>query len=836
MAQFWPTLRRPTTKALVPALADRLPDVGADPEFKIVLANYYAALAAAGLGPTHRARPWDVERAVAEGYERVVWVFKAVDAIASNQASLPFVVKEGDEVVEDHPLSRLLNDKKANPLETGKNLRYRLSSQILLSKVGAFVEVTESRAGTPVRLDLLPPGRTRIVAASGADLVSHVEVTPVRGGTPRSIDWERVRWFRKPHPLDPFSGITPLEAAGLSVELDFFARLYNISFLRNDGRPGGILGVDGEMEEEEMDRVESRFGKGPVEAGKLSVINGRLTYVDVAAKPRDMQYGTLSRTAKVEILVAFGVPESQLGNAAERTFANADEEGEAFWLQTMNTHCDMVTAGFDEDTEDEQTCDLDRSGVAVLARVEEKRRQEAREEVAAGTRSIDEYRPLAGLPPLDNAFTRALYLPSGKTPIPARDEDAAALGLATPSEPEAGAPVGADAEQAPTAGGPQDADGDGFPDRPGSGPGAAAADAVARARAALSGGSGPAAGSPTGDAVSPAAAAVAAARQQAKAAPRRVRTSVRAETKAERDDDVERAQVEQGRADLEEALAVALRAVSRRHVARTQARLRAPKNRRGTRHYRDTGKGGRGDEALDATKIVDADTWRADAEEAARPVIDTAAAVLAAAVVSSLLEDGGPEPEPVSAETAAAVADAVTLAMAEVYRMIGTAAFAQALATAVAINAADQAGATLDEIVAEVGRRQQSLDAWADAVAVQASTATANAARVAAADEVATGGVDENGVITAPPVLRVWRSRRDDRVRPSHRAADGQVARFGEPFTVGAALLRYPGDPLGPPAETYNCRCLLLLRTPQGQRVRMPYANVRGGTPRGALP
>lgn len=58
-----------------------------------------------------------------------------------------------------------------------------------------------------------------------------------------------------------------------------------------------------------------------------------------------------------------------------------------------------------------------------------------------------------------------------------------------------------------------------------------------------------------------------------------------------------------------------------------------------------------------------------------------------------------------------------------------------------------------------------------------------------------------------------WWSSRDSRVRPTHRAAHGQVAPPGGRFTVGGASLMFPGDPLGPPQETVNCRCSTLLLT-----------------------
>ena len=83
---------------------------------------------------------WDVDRAVTEGNDRVTWVFKSVYAIAANAARLPMEIHnmEGDDV--DHPLLPILN-RMANPHHDAYNFRFQLSSQVMLSKIGAFVEV-----------------------------------------------------------------------------------------------------------------------------------------------------------------------------------------------------------------------------------------------------------------------------------------------------------------------------------------------------------------------------------------------------------------------------------------------------------------------------------------------------------------------------------------------------------------------------------------------------------------------------------------------------------------------------------------------------------------------
>jgi len=52
-----------------------------------------------------------------------------------------------------------------------------------------------------------------------------------------------------------------------------------------------------------------------------------------------------------------------------------------------------------------------------------------------------------------------------------------------------------------------------------------------------------------------------------------------------------------------------------------------------------------------------------------------------------------------------------------------------------------------------------------------------------------------------------WVSTNDNRVRPEHWDANGQVRKLDEPFDVGGEQLMFPGDPAGSPENTCQCRC-----------------------------
>lgn len=782
-------------------------------ESKAVFSDYYNAL---WEYETHRrARPWPVERAVTEGFERVIWVFKAVNTIATDSAGLPFRLRQGKDVVDDHPLYRVLN-QTANPLESGEVFRKRLSAQISLSKAGAFVEKTTSRAGSIVRLDLLPPDRTEIIPGRGADLVSHVRLQR-RDGSYRNIDWEKVLWFRDPHPLDPYSGVTPLESAGMSVELDYFARLYNVSFMRNDGRPGGVLAVRGpngevrDISERHMDRIEDRFGKGPTEAGKLSVIAGELSYVDLATRPRDMQYGQTSRNSKIELLSSYGVPESVLGYSAERTFDNADNELYVYWTRTQHGHNKIITAGFNEDTDDDLVPFLDTSEIEVLERHDRAKREEARTEFEKGLRSIWSYAQLAGLTDEieETPHTRALYVAQGRTPLPATEEDAIALGLAAAPEdtkPQA-PPAPAPAAVEPGATG-RDIAAPGEPPQPENQPPPAPPAAPQPPQPAGAGGGG-ATGGATGGAGGAAAQALAAAAAGGAKHLRLVDTHrpVLRYTIAAKahEPEPEQGEVEERLSDLDErardrledTIAAALTALASRWTERAIARLESPKARKGTRHWQADGPNDtrRGNKALDAARAVDEDTWAQEAQTGTEPII-TAAAVAAAAALFADLGDDDTTTERIRRLVGGVVAEVVSLVAASAGR--------QAAALVRLINREDQDGRSMQQIVTDI-RATARLTNWAEGVAAHAATAVSNGARDAAATDLDAGSGDV--------VRREWYTRRDDRVRHSHEGADGQTQPVGQPFIVGESLLRYPGDPLAPVHETANCRCWLRHRS-----------------------
>lgn len=788
-----------------------------------------------------RAAGWDLDAAVAEGYERNVWTFRCVELIAGNASSLPFRVAENydtddQRVLDDHPLYRPLN-VRANPLEKGRDFRKRLSAQTLLSKKGAFVEVTRSRAGIITRLDLWDPSRVELLLSDNDDYIDHFEYTDPRGVV-HERDPERIRWVREPHPIDQFSGTTPLEAAGISIELDQLSRQYNVSFIKNDSRPGGVLAVDHDsLSDQEMDRIERRFrggGQGAFEAGQLTVIasgkNGGVTYTDLSARPRDMAYKDSASNAKTEILAAFGIGESLLGNASGSTFANSEQEEYNFWTKRMKDHNALIASAFADDVEPGLTPFIDTSSVEALELGERRRREEARTEVTEGLRSVNEYRPLARLDEVDAPQARALWISPQKAPVPMNEADAAALlGPQQGDGGGGGQAPGGDAPEGPLDTATTDAvtakdvvqealgqDQTGVTVPTGQAA-AAVNEARAQTRAPVEGDAAAAVtearsiavGPPIwygDDDAAPAAAAVqAAVEQKAKPLPQSAPMT-------------EFTLPDHHAASAESALVAAIVATLARQQGVITARVESPKYRRGTRLWQastasDTRTGG---DPLDVERIVNTARWVDELEDTASPIVQAAVvgagaeflAAIVAAGAAQALEDENYEHAAgnLTVQMSMAVLDTLRAAMVDFLADL-TASTEAAAATAthhseVTAKVADYYAARGDKFARTIGGDLAHM-------AVHGAVQTV-AERVAAPQAPRT------------PIVREWVSRRDTRVRPTHVAVDGTVLPVGEPFSVGGFPMRFPQDPAGPPQERYGCRCRCIYRVSPGANLTIP--------------
>jgi HK97 family phage portal protein len=416
---------------------------------------------------------WNTDRAVREGFEVNPWIYRAVHVTASKLIGWKIVLRQGDPD-EGEPLkasadpTRLLHvfNVQANPWERAKVFRYRLIAQWLLSSKGVFIEVRRSRAGRIAMLSLLDPDMVEILptvigenpdGTKQIDPIGAFRVT-VHDGTgpyndlPRfdpKADFEKqpgaVLWVRSPHPTLMFRGMSPMQAAGLSADMDKAARLYNKRFMDQDGRPGGIVLVKGHANGDTLEIIEARINGGPASIGRTTAIEGdALEFVDTSGNPRDTQWSDTMDRMRKEVSIAFGCPESVLGDASGRTFDNADAE-KANWLEDtvtkladlLDDQLDVLTGSWD----DALFLRHDYSKEWVLGRHKRDEIDRASEDLKQGRITLNDWLVIAGKEPIDEPYARVRFLPTGVV-LAGDAEDVAVVAKL----PMLGAPQAADPE------------------------------------------------------------------------------------------------------------------------------------------------------------------------------------------------------------------------------------------------------------------------------------------------------------------------------------------------------------------------------------------------------
>jgi HK97 family phage portal protein len=291
-------------------------------------------------GGRARWTPRDYAALAREGYLANAIVHRAVRLIAENAAACNFLIYEGAQEREAHPLSQLLT--RPNARQDGASFFEALYAHMLLAG-NAYVEAVA--LGEEVReLHTLRPDRMKVV--------------PGHDGWPEAYDYSvagRSVRFDQPassvppilhltffHPLDDHYGLAPVEAAAVAVDTHNAAAKWNKALLDNAARPSGALvysGPEGAMlSDQQFDRLKRELTdtyQGAVNAGRPLLLEGGLDWKAMSLTPKDMDFLEAKNSAAREIALAFGVPPMLLGIPGDNTYANFQEANRALWRQTI---------------------------------------------------------------------------------------------------------------------------------------------------------------------------------------------------------------------------------------------------------------------------------------------------------------------------------------------------------------------------------------------------------------------------------------------------------------------------------------------------------------------
>jgi HK97 family phage portal protein len=263
-----------------------------------------------------------------------------VRLIAENASSCGYLVFEGAQELDAHPLAQLL--ARPNPRQDGVAFLETLLSHLLLAG-NAYVEAV-ALDGAVRELYALRPDRMK--AVPGPDGWAEAYEYSVAG---RSVRFDQMATPIAPilhltffHPLDDHYGLAPVEAAAVALDTHNAAAAWNKALLDNAARPSGALVYSGPegavLSDAQFDRLKRELTdtyQGAANAGRPLLLEGGIDWKAMSLTPKDMDFLEAKNAAAREIALAFGVPPMLLGIPGDNTYANFQEANRVFWRQTV---------------------------------------------------------------------------------------------------------------------------------------------------------------------------------------------------------------------------------------------------------------------------------------------------------------------------------------------------------------------------------------------------------------------------------------------------------------------------------------------------------------------
>ena len=380
-----------------------------------------------------------------EGYKQNAIVFRCVNEIAKGASAVPFMIKSGDTVLEDHPLNAILD--RPNPQQSNSEFFNSLFGYLMLSG-NAYVKKVGPDNQPPRELHLLRPDR--ITIKGGKHYIPEAYEYIINGRVEERYDVDQENGFSEVkhvklwNPLDDFYGLSPLEAAAVEIDQHNLASKHNVNLLNNGARPSGAVifkpkddqgfsvNLTDTQRQQLITDLNNRFS-GTSNAGRPLLLEGDFDWKEMGLSPKDMDFLNLKHMSATDIALCFGVPSQLVGVPDAQTYANVSEARLALYEETIIPYLRKIESDLNEWLvpmfgEDLHFCyDIDQ--IPALSERRKKTYENVTSAVREGIITRNEARERLGLSPMsggDELYISANLFPLGSEPLPPpnNDEDA----------------------------------------------------------------------------------------------------------------------------------------------------------------------------------------------------------------------------------------------------------------------------------------------------------------------------------------------------------------------------------------------------------------------------
>ena len=394
-----------------------------------------------GVGSTD-IKKYNYQDLAKEGYLKNAIVYRCVNEISRGASAVPFVIKAGDQIIEEHPLIDLLN--RPNPLQSYSEFFNSLFGYVLLSG-NAYILKVGAETGTPQELHQLRPDRI-VIKGSGNQIPDRYQYV-LNGKVHQQYEVDQENGFsdlkhiKLWNPLDDYYGLSPMSAAAVEVDQFNMASKHNVNLLNNGARPSGAIvfkpqddagfavNLTESQRQQLLTDLNNRFS-GTANAGRPLLLEGDFDWREMGLSPKDMDFLNLKHMSATDIAMCFGVPSQLVGVPDAQTYANVAEARLALYEETIIPHLRKLSSDLNEWLvpmfDERLRLEFDIDAIPALSERRRKIYENVTSAVREGIMTRNEAREIIGLQPVDGADD--LYISA--TLFPLTDE-----GVEKPDDP-----------------------------------------------------------------------------------------------------------------------------------------------------------------------------------------------------------------------------------------------------------------------------------------------------------------------------------------------------------------------------------------------------------------
>lgn len=202
----------------------------------------------------------------------------------------------------------------------------------------------------PLELWPVRPDRMEPVPSREEFIAGYIYRSPDGEQVPLRVD--EVIMLRRPNPLDPYRGISPVSSILPELDANRVASEWNRNFFVNSALPSGIIEAPTNLGDDEFDQLRDRWEeqhRGIAAAHRVAILEGGLKWVDRRFSQKDMQFVEARGASREVIREAYAMHGHSLGLSESVNRANAEAADTTFARWQVKPRCGRIKMALNHD-------------------------------------------------------------------------------------------------------------------------------------------------------------------------------------------------------------------------------------------------------------------------------------------------------------------------------------------------------------------------------------------------------------------------------------------------------------------------------------------------------